>query len=584
MHNCDPVLAPILVYDIGHLAEAIGASWQSVHTWLQEEHPTHPLPPPDALHPPRWLPETIQPWIAKETALCISDPLYRQNSQPGPFTSSSVHTEEETANTPIPLSSDFPRSLTLSGIASLLDESENTVSNWHHNGHPHLPLPPPNRIFSDGPVWDLPRIGPWLAAINQPLLLRVSEALIPQGTTVGTLSEEIREQYADQFAKLGIAAANAPLDELGDIFPNMVRTAIDLNFGPGWLVDAAHRLASGGYWKPLRIEKKPPSSPKNHTGIFCQGLKGIQHYKQGYLEKSTAELSAALRSPVLSGKSRSLIEYYHVRVNCDLGMYRLAAIDYQKIVQENGPYAKYAYLHLGELDCLAGRFRDALSKAAAIDPDPETDPFFYTSWKQLLGHAHRCNGLLSEAEKYYAEALENARQAGGGTGAVAQPLAHLASTIAWKMPSKGRARAIEAIKLSQAAGNPVHECHAHIALAIADAAPNANKIVQEHIQNARNLAEKTGYRRGEISIRLTEAFQAILSNKQNDAVNTLEWLKIHAEALGISDNWVSVVEVAWLNQQTQIARQRLRDQQWVGGPRAAAQRWHEILEARRPLA
>lgn len=376
---------------------------------------------------------------------------------------------------------------------------------------------------------------------------------------LGELSDELRE-INDRPRLVGC-------------FLNGVRLASEFDLTPSWIFDIGNRLSEMGAWTALDI----PSFGTDDRPIASAlraGFRGIALRRIGSLDDSIAELELALASPELNSEAMDVFVLHHAHSVRNSGRYDQAEEIYRRILGQGGRFQVQAQVQLADIHLLRGRFETALKILEHLP----ADSFMRGEALRIHGHTYRVNAQFAEAESSYRQVIELARSI-KSLALEGKALTNLVETYCWRRPEEALSLADDAIDFNTRVGNRLELIKAHAAKAVAEHGVGAAVRAQESINTSLDLASATGYRAGAIFAWVAYAFQAILSARDKDALDSYSRIGRIIANIGVYEFWTEIV--GWWLKARQIGDVRqVEPAQWILGEDRTNAAWSKILTDR----
>jgi len=374
--------------------------------------------------------------------------------------------------------------------------------------------------------------------------------------------------------------AEASLKDLAEDFPRVMSIAARLDAPIEKIVPLADKLALAGIWSPLTVDTDTLRSP-TAAGVFARGTRGVCLTRTGAIENAAADITDALRSPLLlpDSQARDFLRFQQAFANIEGSLYSVAAAEFDAIAAEGGlcaGQARYWRAHIAATS--ESRFQNALNASEDIG----NNAFLDVRKHILCGDIYRFSARFADAETEYVQARDLAQQA-KADGLEGRAIMHLAETVAWTRPEEGRRFALDAIEKAQKQNNKVNEFRAWLALAVAGTGSQSKETVREHIGKASELLWIIGRQIGQVRIGTVEAFQAAVTGN-TDALQQAQQMVTSATSVLGTDEFQNDVLGVWSGASSVEQSRRARETQWLDGPDEAMRRWREVVTARQGAA
>lgn len=434
-------------------------------------------------------------------------------------------------------------------------------------------MPHPDVIVSSQPFWF--RDG-WITTWIRHISPRSSSQTdkMPSKKTQDA-PETIGKLARDFTAKLS-ELEQTNLEDLAQSFSHLCSDGARFDIAADRFLDFADRLAQAGMFSAFEFDEETLNS-KTSIAALAQGLRGVRATRCGPIENAVADLSDAIRSPLLSPEARSFFRLHKTMTEEELGLTEFAKINYEILAAEDTLYAKQAcywrsYLAYGS----EGRFREVLQTLCMI---PASTGSCLDIRKFLLqGDVYRVNARFDEAEKAYTQALHYAKQS-EARGLEGRALTQLAETLCWIRPQAGRHIAHKAIERTRQDGNKIDEFRAHTALAIANTGTKPALVVEQSLQTAERLCKASGTRTGQGRLLTGLVFHAAHTKDRKMLTANLAQSERMANALGDTDFWGDIFRT-WADTTRGSISSSQAEPQWLDSREHTMQRWRQVLHTR----
>jgi len=329
----------------------------------------------------------------------------------------------------------------------------------------------------------------------------------------------------------------------------------------GWLPAAAQDLLNCGGWGLL------PDLPTDGDGpvaALITGLQGARECRSGRLDTAISLMDAALAHPDLPAALQRFLLLHRAHALRVAGRYAAGADDYQQLWDIPGEFRADAGYWLADYAFLQGSFQDALDRLGQLTDIP-TD--LRGEVLRLQGHVHRVNALFGQAEHFYQQALETARQS-GNVAVEGTALTDLLQTLCWSRPTEARDIQPRALEVNDALRSHVELVKIHAATAVTLANLDDPDGADTQIANGLHLAEQSGYRGGLVWCQVAAVFTQLHRGDLDAARDTATRLADIVSDLHGNRFWSEIV--TWW---TRNVSDPASTTNWLDGEDAARARW-----------
>jgi len=605
LHN-----AGLLSFD--DIAKHLGQDLTTLRQWHYEGCPGHPMPYPDLIEKsvPYWFYDgKIADWIDtlptsltkthNRTSLNPKAVLDARNPRPQPEKPAKPKKPKRPAKSTghtLPIEPILPDTnlVSLPEIARTTGIPIPTLRDWAVHGIfcPPLDVSPPT-VPGYG-YWHRDTIIPWLAKHdthnkntrpqNKPPAHKSREdtevpsshrTTIRQGeeTNMGKLWNETQQN----FERLGDTATHTDLANLAGDYPQLLAHATQLDRLPDWLIKTADRLALAGFWNAFNITEDAITG-NTSAATFARGARGLWLYRNGTLEDAGACLATAARSRLLPQNARDLFTLRNAAVLRLTGGYDIALHTFNTLTGREGSLgiqARYwtACTHLAQ-----GNYHAGLDTLPTPDELPDITGDYWIDMGWARGECAQTDKAIHAQKK----AVEYARST-RSIVAEGKTLSYLARAEAWTNPDAAKTHAQEAIRLTQQTGNLIDQQNALVALAIATAGTGTDEEFCTTLQEAQDLAYRTGNRRSTLRASFACAWHAAIKNDDQALNRSIAEIESLSTLTKSRQHWADIAR-AWLPGQTRETTQLAARWQWLDSPEDTMRRWRQLLDNRKALA
>jgi len=379
------------------------------------------------------------------------------------------------------------------------------------------------------------------------------------------------------FERLGDTATHTDLANLAGDYPLLLAHATELGRLPDWLIKTADRLALAGFWNAFNI------TPDSITGdtpaaTFARGAHGLWLHRNDTLENAQAHLAKAARNPLLPQNARDLLSLHNASILRLTAGWDIAQNEFATIATQEGSLSVQVRFWNAVSGLAQNKFRTGLDMLPTPDELPDIARRYFLN----IGWTHTKCAQVDKAIAAQKKTLQRARNI-SSVVAEGEALAILAWSEAWTDPDAAKTHAQEAIRITQQTGNLIDQQDALVALAIATAGTAPDEEFHTTLQEAQDLAYRTGSRRGTLYVHFARAWHAAIQNDNqalNRSIAEIESLSTLAKS---RQNWVDIAR-AWLPGQTRETTELAARWEWLDSPEDTMRRWRELLDNRKALA
>jgi tetratricopeptide (TPR) repeat protein len=275
-------------------------------------------------------------------------------------------------------------------------------------------------------------------------------------------------------------------------------------------------------------------------------------------------MDAALAHPDLPEALHRLLLLHRAHALRVAGRYAAGAGDYQRLWDAPGEFRADAGYWLADYAFLQGNFRDALDRLGQLTDIPAD---LHGEILRLQGHVHRVNALFGQAEHFYQQALEAARQA-GNVAVEGTALTDLLQTLCWSRPAEARDVQPRALEVNDALRSHVELVKIHAATAVMLASLGDPDGADDQISDGLHLAEQSGYRGGLVWCQVAAALTQLHRGDPDAARDTATRLADIVSDLHGNRFWSEIV--TWWTHDVPAASSTTS---WLDGEDAARARW-----------
>ena len=351
--------------------------------------------------------------------------------------------------------------------------------------------------------------------------------------------------------------------------------ALEFDFTPAWLLDAARSLREMGQWAVLEhvatMESDTPTTARG-LAVACAGM--LQR-GTGRLGDAEAALSAALELP-MGQHLHDAVALERAEIHVRLDRDRDAARVLHPMAAAEGPYAERAGEWAAVLDQRAGRYPAvrAWTEAAASSANMRRAAV------SLHGFTALAHGRFAQSQEAFREAYRLS-VAEGHALTEGLMLEYVAWSSAWTDPVAALAIADEAIEMNRRLGSPIVVARASAAraLALAGTAPSSDVVAE--CEESRRLAKTTGRADSLHPLLVTLLAHCIdgdvpaagaIAQLLNEMTRT-----VHRDVSWLAHWWLSSIDF-------NVAVPALAPVEWLDDAAVVRDRWVAVLDERRAMA